>query len=195
MPDDRRRALSDILNQLENSVHGESVTVAEVIERLGQKSFASLMLVFASVSLSPASAIPGITMMVAAVVFILVAQMIIGRDTVWLPDIIGRRRMPSEKLCRGIDWLRRPVRLVERYLKARLTFLLHLPWLWPPLLLILVLTLFMPAMEMVPMSGSIASGVIVIFAAGLLTRDGALVLTSFVLLAGVSFTVACFAFS
>lgn len=38
----------------------------------------------------------------------------------------------------------------------------------------LCLTLFMPVMEIVPTSGSIASAVIAVFAAGLLTRDGGL---------------------
>lgn len=185
MADKGRRVLSDVLDQLESSAHGESITVAEVIEKLGHKSFASLMMGFAMISLSPASAIPGITSVVALIVFILVVQMIAGRTSVWLPSIVTRQRMSTAKLCRGIRWLRRPVRFVERYLKPRLGLLLHRPWLWLPLILILGLTLFMPIMEVVPMSGSIASGVIVLFAAGLLTRDGALVLAALILLSSL----------
>ena len=69
MTDERRRALSEVLDQLESSVHGESITISEVIEKLGHKSFASLMLVFSLISPSPASAIPGITTVVAVIVF------------------------------------------------------------------------------------------------------------------------------
>ena len=185
MSEERTRALSEVLDQLESSVHGESVAVEEVIEKLGRKSFASLMLVFSLISTSPASAIPGITAIVATIVFILVVQMIFGRDCVWLPSFITRRRMSSAKLCKGIGWLRKPVLFVERFLKARLTFLFHRPWLWLPLILILCLTLFMPFMEAVPTSGSIASAVIALFAAGLLTRDGALVVASLALLLAV----------
>ena len=176
------RALSDVLDQLEASAQGESIAVKEVIEKLGPKSFASLMLVFSLISTSPASAIPGITATVAGIVFILVVQMITGRECVWLPGFITRRRMSTAKLCKGIGWLRKPVRFVERFLKARLTFLLHRPWLWLPLFLILGLTLFMPFMEIIPTSGSIASAVIALFAAGLLARDGGLVVLSLVLL-------------
>ncbi|WP_422785329.1 exopolysaccharide biosynthesis protein [Qipengyuania benthica] len=58
-----------------------------------------------------------------------------------------------------------------------------------PLFLILALTLFMPFMEIVPTSGSIASAVIALFAAGLLTRDGALMLFALFLLSGISLAI------
>lgn len=188
-------ALSDVLDQLESSIHDESIAVAEVIEKLGSHSFASLMLVFSLISTSPASAIPGITTVVAAVVFILVVQMIAGRNCLWLPGVITRRRMSSQKLRKGIGWLRKPVHFVERFLKARLTFLFHRPWLWLPLILILGLTLFMPFMEIIPTSGSIASAVIALFAASLLTRDGALTIASLVLLSAVPAAVWYFGFN
>ncbi|WP_029011393.1 exopolysaccharide biosynthesis protein [Azospirillum halopraeferens] len=188
-------ALSDVLDRLERSVRGESVTVQEVVETLGRKSFASLMLIFSLISASPASAIPGITATVAVIVFILVVQMIAGRDCVWLPQFIYRRRMSRAKLCKGIGWLRRPVAFVERFLKERFTVLLHRPWLLLPLVLILALTLFMPVMEVIPTSGSIASAVIAFFAAGLLTRDGGLVLVSLLLLSAVPVAVWHFGFN
>lgn len=74
------------------------------------------MLVFSLISTSPASANPGITTAGAVIVFILVVQMIAGRDCVWPPRFITRRRMSTAKLCKGIGWLRKPVRFVERYL-------------------------------------------------------------------------------
>lgn len=182
MTEERVRALSDVLDELEKSAQAESVTVEDVVEQLGRKSFASLMLIFSLISFSPASAIPGITTTVAVIVFILVVQMIIGRDCVWLPAFITRRRMSTEKLCKGVRWLRKPVGFVEKFLKKRLTHLLRRPWVFLPLVLILGLTLFMPFMEVIPTSGSIASAVIALFAAGLLTRDGGLVLLSMLVL-------------
>ncbi|UEM19418.1 exopolysaccharide biosynthesis protein [Skermanella mucosa] len=195
MNDQPHRALSDVLDRLESTARGESITVQQVVEKLGHKSFASLMLIFSLISTSPASAIPGLTATVAVIIFILVVQMILGRDCVWLPQIISHRRLSTEKLCKGIGWLRKPVLFVERFLKARLTFFLHRPWLFLPLFLILALTLFMPFMEVIPTSGSIASAVIAFFAAGLLTRDGGLVLFSLILLLAVPVAVWQFGFS
>lgn len=189
MADERMHALSDVLDQLQDCVKGESIRVQDVVEHLGHRSFASIMLIFSLISTSPASAIPGITAIVAAIVFILVVQMLIGRECVWLPSFITRRRMSNAKLCKGIGWLRKPVHFVERFLRPRLTFLFHRPWLYVPLILIVGLTLFMPFMEIVPTSGSIASAVIALFAAGLLTRDGALVIASLIMLSGIPLAV------
>ena len=142
-----------------------------------------LMLTFSLISTSPASAIPGITAVVAALVFLLVVQMIAGRDCVWLPDIVTKPRMPVETLRKGIGWIRGSVRFVERFLRPRLGFVYQPPLIYLPLVLILGHTLFMPVMEAVPTSGSIASTVIAIFAAGLLTRDGMLAIVAALLLA------------
>jgi hypothetical protein len=187
----RTQALSDVLDRLDAAAGngGESIAVGEVVETLGHRSFAALMLSFSLISTSPASAIPGITAVVAMLVFLLVVQMIAGRDCVWLPELVTRRRMSTDTLRKGIGWLRKPVRFVERFLRPRLGFLYHRPWLFLPLLLILGLTLFMPLMEAVPTSGSIASAVIAIFAAGLLTRDGVLGFAAMLLLLAVPLTV------
>lgn len=178
----RTHALSEVLDELENSATGETTAVSEVIDSLGRRSFASLMLIFSLVSSSPVSAIPGMTAFVGTVIFFIVVQMLAGRKAVWLPKLITRRTISTEKLRKAIKWLRKPVRFVERFLKARLTFLFNRAWLSLPLLLILALTLCMPFLEFIPGSGSIASLVIALFAAGLLTRDGALMIVSLVAL-------------
>jgi hypothetical protein len=195
MANDQSHKLSEVLDQLEAAANGHRIAVREVVEKLGQRSFASLILIFTLVSASPASAIPGLTAMVAVIVFILMLQMIFGRKSVWLPDVIMRRELSTEKLCKGIGWLRKPIGFVEHFLKERLTWLLHRPWLYLPQLLALALTLFMPFMEVIPTSGSIASAVIALFAAGLLTRDGGLVAFSLILLLAVPVVIWQFGFS
>lgn len=176
------QSLSDVLDQLEASLEGDETSVESIVGHLGQNSFAALLLTFSLISTSPASAIPWITAMVAVVVFLLIIQMILKRDSVWLPSFIMRRHLSTKRLCKGIAWLRKPAIFVERLLKPRLDFILHMPWLLLPLFLILALALFMPFMEVIPTSGSIASAVIAFFAAGLLARDGRVVLTATVLL-------------
>jgi hypothetical protein len=86
----RTQALSDVLDRLDVAAGngGESIAVGDVVETLGHRSFAALMLSFSLISTSPASAIPGITAVVAVLVFLLVVQMIAGRDCVWLPGFI-----------------------------------------------------------------------------------------------------------
>lgn len=187
--------ISQALDQLSDLSERETVRIGDIVEKLGVSSFASLMLVFTLVSASPASAIPGVTAMVGIIVAILVAQMIAGKKSVWLPQAILRRKIGGEKLRKGVEWLRPPVGFVERILRRRLTYVLHRPFLYIPLVLILCIALFMPVMEIVPTSGSIASTVIAFFAASLLMRDGVLALLSMALMLSVPLAVWHFGFS
>jgi len=186
--------LTRVLDQLDELVDQETVSIQQIVEKLGASSFASIMLIFTLISASPASAIPGVTAVVGIIVAILVVQMMVGKQSVWLPDILLRRQLSGDKLRKGISWLRKPVGWVERVLRKRLSILLHRPFLLVPLVLVLGLALFMPFMEIVPTSGTIASTVIALFAAGLLTRDGVLVLLSLALLLAVPLVVWHFGF-
>lgn len=177
------RALSEVLDQLEHTLEGENASIEALVNGLGSHAFAPLMLVFALISTSPASSMPGVTSVVAITEFIIVVQMLAGRSTLWLPAFISHRSLAKNKLCKGIAWLRKPVHFVERFLKPRLTMFIKPPWIYLPLVLILIVTPCMLFMEFIPMSGSIASAAIALFAAGLLTRDGLLVVVSIAALA------------
>ncbi|MGE8106647.1 exopolysaccharide biosynthesis protein [Allorhizobium sp. NPDC080224] len=189
------RALTELLDHLEHSVSGDDVAIGDLVDEIGPQSFAALMLIFALISTSPASAIPGVTSLVALIEFLLVVQMIAGRHSLWLPDVVLSRRLSRQKLCRGIAWLRTPARYMERFLKPRLKPMTKRPGIYLPLFLILLLTPFMPFMEVIPASGSIASAVIACTAIGLLTRDGVLITLSMPFLAFVPLLVWYFGFS
>ncbi|MGP9675895.1 MULTISPECIES: exopolysaccharide biosynthesis protein [unclassified Halomonas] len=45
------------------------------------------------------------------------SQIILGRDCLWLLGFISRKALSTHKLCKGINWLRKPVHFVERFLK------------------------------------------------------------------------------
>jgi len=195
MSEERPRALSEVLERLEHAVNGQSITVQDMMDELGRKSFAAMIMIFALLAASPASAVPGLTATVGLAVAVMVVQMLAGRDHIWLPGFLATRRIPSQRVCQAIGWLRRPVHAVERVLRPRMTFLIKRPWLYLPLTLMLCIALFMPVMEVVPTSGSIASTVVALFAAGLLMRDGALVFAATLLSASVPAAVWWFGFA
>lgn len=184
-----KQGLTRVLDALAELTDNDEVLIGQIVEKLGTSSFASVMLIFTLISASPASAIPGVTAVVGMIVAILVVQMILGKRTVWLPEALLRRGLSGRKLKAGIAWLRKPVGWVERILRPRFSVLLHRPFLLLPLSLTLCLALFMPVMEVVPTSGSIASAVIALFAGALLTRDGLLVVFSLALMSAIPIAV------
>ena len=127
MSEERPRALSEVLERLEHAVNGQSITVQDMMDELGRKSFAAMIMIFALLAASPASAVPGLTATVGLVVAVMVVQMLAGRDHIWLPAFLAARRIPSQRVCQAIGWLRRPVHAVERVLRPRMTFLIKRP--------------------------------------------------------------------
>lgn len=186
---DGQSVLIGVLDQLEEAGKADTVSVAEVVETIGDRSFAALMLIFALVAVSPASVVPGVTTMTGVLELILVSQMIAGRRHLWLPQVVASRSMDGGKLRKGIDWLRRPVGFVDRLLRPRLVAMTRKPLLLPWLFLVMGLAVFMPFMEVVPGSGSLASTVIALIAAAILTRDGTLLILAGIGLGGLVWLV------
>lgn len=152
-----------------------AVTVGEIVERLGSRSFAPLLLVPALVMVSPVSTIPGTPTLSALLIGLIAAQALIGRRTLWLPGVLRRRAIPAVRVERAVAFLRRPVGWVESLMRRRLAILAVPPGSHLALLVCLGITLTMPIMEFLPILASVAATAIALIAAGLLGRDGLLV--------------------
>lgn len=172
-------ALSQVLDRLEASAHEDKTSLGDIVEGLGRRSFAAIILIPSLLAVSPLSGVPGVTVAVGLIVAITSAQMLWGRDCLWLPDRLTRRQIPTDRLCKAIGWLRKPVHFIERFLRPRLTFLFHRPLIWIPLTILFLIGAAMPVLELIPTSGSIAAFAISLYAIGLLTRDGALIIAGF----------------
>lgn len=175
------RPLSDVLDALAIAAEGDEVSVEVLIETLGRRSFPTLVLAPSLIAVSPASGIPGLSSTLGLLVATITAQMLMGRTSAWLPGFVTRRRMASARLHRALNWLRRPVGLLERIARPRLVVLVNQPLVLLPLMTMLAISLTMPLMELVPMSATIAGAILTIFAVGLLVRDGVLVLLALAL--------------
>ncbi|MBL4918698.1 exopolysaccharide biosynthesis protein [Szabonella alba] len=170
------KPLTDLLDRLEEGLDGPRVTVRHMSESFGANGMSALMLIVALIAVSPASAVPGVTATVGILEALLAAQMIAGRKSLWMPGFIGNLSIESQRIRTATGWLRKPLTWIGRHLKPRLTVLVRRPLIYLWLLIVLAVGMFMPVMELVPTSGTIAGTFIAIIAAGLLARDGVFLL-------------------
>jgi hypothetical protein len=175
--EDHAGAVTRVLDTLEAaSADGPAtLTVGEIVERMGTRSFAPLLLVPALVMVSPVSTIPGTPTLSALLIGLVAVQALLGRRQLWLPGILRRRRIPAARLERAVAFLRRPVGWVEPIMRPRLGILAVPPGSHVALLVCLAITIVMPIMEFLPIVASVAATAIALIAAGLLARDGVLV--------------------
>ena len=178
-PRDPPPDISQLLDTLGELPEEGRLSLGEIVEHLGVRSFAPVLLMVALLLVSPLSGIPGSPTVAGLLIALIVAQMLAGRDSLWLPRFLTGVRVPARRVRQAVDFLRRPVGVVSPLMRPRLLPLTGRVGGLVVLLTCLAITLTMPAMEFFPFVASIAAFAIACFAVGPMLRDGVMVLVGF----------------
>ncbi len=167
--------LEQVLDRLElASDDTRDVSLEKVMDALGRRSFAPLLLVAGLVVLAPGPGdIPGVPTIVAVVVLLTAGQLLLRRSELWLPQWLLRRSIDKDKLCKAIGWLRPPSRFIDRWLQPRLPRLTHD---FAIAAACVVIAAVLPFLEVVPFSANVAGAALTAFALSLIAHDGLLAL-------------------
>jgi hypothetical protein len=166
--------LSQRLAQIIEEEGPERLTFSDLAARLHSRAWGGLLFIFGGINTLPLP--PGTNMFFAIPLVIVAAQMAFGRASPWFPTRIDRRgvtRAELERLIHKMAWLEARV---ERIFKPRL------PRLTGPtaarlisfacFILSIAAAIPIPAVHVAP------AGTIVLFALGLIYRDGLLVIAA-----------------
>lgn len=178
--------LSRLLARVQQAGHdAESVSLEAILDSLGRRTFAPFLLVAGLVTLAPlVGDIPGVPTLMATLVVLAAVQLLAGREHVWLPRWLLRRRVSRRRFVAVLGWMEKPASLIDRLLKPRLTWLTRRPAHLPVALTCLLIALAMPPMEMVPFTANGAGLALTLFALALLAHDGLMALLGYALTFG-----------
>jgi len=178
-------SIEDVLDCLEEAGGDEQdIRISHIVDRIGDGAFAPLLLVPALIMLSPATAIFGIATVCASLIALIAVQIVIGRDSLWLPRFILDRGISAKRRDSVVEFLSKPAHYVDSLTRARLSFIVEPPFdrLWAGICVLLVL--FVPLLEIVPMSASTIGAAISLFALAMLAKDGLFALLGLIVLGG-----------
>lgn len=170
-------AISERLDALAADAEGEAVTLDWILAQLHERAFGLFLLVLALPCCIPF--LYGIPQIVALPLMFVSAQILIGRNSPWLPQRLGMRTVTRAGLQSLADragpWLRR----IEAISRPRLGALTRAPM---DRIVGAALVLF-SASILVPLPGTntVPGFAVVIVAMGLLQRDGLLVILGAIL--------------
>jgi len=101
-------------------------TIGALGDAFGEKSFAVVILLLMFV---PALPLPtgGVTHVFEGITVVLAAEMVLGRRTIWLPRRWQQRELGETVTSKGIPFILRRVRQVERFSRPRGAGLLQRP--------------------------------------------------------------------
>ena len=173
--------LSSVLDDLKGSRRTEAVSAGEIIEVFQHRSLGFLLTLFGLVAALPIIGdIPGVSMLVATLILIVIAQSFLGGGSLWLPGFVARRKLDRDRFEKAIERSRPWVERVDRLLKPRLTALAagrNQRWAISAAAAILAITFyplaFVPFGVNVPALGVLALGL------GMMACDGVFVLLGY----------------
>ena len=179
--------LGEILDEFDGlaQTHGR-VTVADMVDAMGPRSYGPFLLVPALIEISPLGGVPGMATALAAVVVLFAAQMLSGRKRLWMPGWVARRGVAAARMKRMVAGARPMAARMDRWFHGRLRWLTSGLGIRLAALACIALACMVPPLEMIPFAASAPMGAIALIGLALLVRDGALMVVASLLACGAA---------
>ena len=174
-------SVGDVLDELDQLADkGDQVCVRDVLDDFGRRSFGPFMMIPALIEISPLGGIPGVPTALALFIAVIAAQLVIGRDHIWMPEFVQRRSVESGKLHKAGEKLRGLGHWRDGHSQDRLEKLTVGIWLRFAGAVVIALCCTVPPLELLPFASTLPMLAIIMIGLGLTVRDGALLLRALI---------------
>jgi hypothetical protein len=174
-------SVGDVLDELDQLADkGDQVCVRDVLDDFGRRSFGPFMMIPALIEISPLGGIPGVPTALALFIAVIAAQLVIGRDHIWMPEFVQRRSVESGKLHKAVEKLRGLGHWLDGHSQDRLEKLTVGIWLRFAGAVVIALCCTVPPLELLPFASTLPMLAIIMIGLGLTVRDGALLLSALI---------------
>lgn len=170
---------SEVLQHIVHTTeHQEQVSYNELISLLGERAFGIVLLFFALPSALPFSSIPGVSFIFSIPIVLCTVQIILARQTFWLPQAIGRKTVTHQTISKVITTAVPYLQKLEKFLKPRYLFMTSrfMEIINGLLILGLAVCLMLP----IPFSNFIFAGLIIMISLGFIARDGLFIALAYI---------------
>jgi len=171
--------LADVFSELDARVNRDSphagVRLSVLLSAVGRRSYGPLLLVIGLFAISPATILPGMTSVAAAITLIVAAQMAFGMKRPWLPRRVLEMRVPRSAFVAFVDRARPHVERVEGDLiRPRLEMLTRGPFAALVAVCVVLAALVTFPLSIIPFGPLLPGVAVVLFGVGMTARDGLL---------------------
>jgi hypothetical protein len=171
---DEAMTLTDVADRIHDAADGETVSVRDMMDEIGQRAFGPLLLVFALIGLSPVGSIPGASVVVGSLIILIASQLLMRRKTPWIPSRLLRIDVGSDKVRSGIGRIRPFLARVDRLIRPRWQAVVRPPWFYAVPVACIALAALMYPLALVPWGVLPPVMAIAVLSLGLSAHDGLL---------------------
>jgi len=177
------RSIVDILDALASDVSEGGMTLADLLNEFGSRSFGPLIALLGLLCLSPLGAIPGLPAVIGITLVLVCAQIVFGRSHIWLPRQLRERSFDQKDVCSAIDKTRPIVKRADRLIKTRWEQLFTPASKRAAAGLCILLAIALIPLELVPYAVALPALALTLIGLSFINHDG------FLLVAGLIVTV------
>ena len=188
-PPRRVRATSAVLLSIAENAAGPKVSLGEIVDQLGERSFGMLLLVLGLCGWVPVWP-PGVATIFGVGIGLVAIQMVLGRSQPWLPRMLTSRRLSRDRFVAVTRRIIPILRRCESFARPRLPALTRSTA--ERFIGVYVVLLGGVVCIPLPMTNALPALSVALIAIGLIERDGVAVLLG--ALSGVFSVVFLFAF-
>jgi len=171
-PSNLNGVLDEIVARTEQDATPESLTLDEILDAVGRRSYGPLLLVIGLFAISPATVAPGMTWFAAALTLVVAGQMALGLPRIWLPKSALQAQLPRDAVKSGVAKSRGAARAIDKLLKPRLTFLSKPPFVNLVALMVIAAALITFPLGLIPVAPLLPGLAVVFFGLGMVASDG-----------------------
>jgi hypothetical protein len=174
-------SIREVLDKiLESSEHCDEISIGDLLEMVGRRSFGPILLLAGIITLAPlVGDIPGVPTIMGIIVFLTAIQLLFNQQNLWLPNALLKHSVKKETIHKAIHKLEKPAAYVDRLLSPRLTYLTANAMNYVVAVVCLLISLTMPVMEFIPFSANFAGAALTAFGLSLIAKDGLLALMGY----------------
>lgn len=119
-----RRRTTKVLQQIVDQCDEGQISIRDFTVMMGDRAFALVILVFSLPNSLPIPGIPGFSTITGLPILFIGLQMIIGKETIWLPNKVAEKKFSKATLRKILTVAIPYVRKIEVLLKPRLDIVL-----------------------------------------------------------------------
>jgi hypothetical protein len=191
------KALVDVVDGVESGIEesdGARVTIGQLVTSLNDRGFGVLCAIIGALAATPViGGLPGVSVGTGLLVLLVAGQYVFGRNSPWIPSLLGRRSFDRDSVEAGLRKVRPYARWIDKLVEPRLTWLVagdRERRVIATAMCLLALTMF--PLALVPWGVFPAALAITAFGIAITGRDGVFALLGYALLAVTAYLIYAF---
>jgi hypothetical protein len=151
--------LEGLLGELDKAARtkGPKISVGEIIDTIGKRSFGPLLLLAGVLGMTPVAAIPTAPSIIALITILISVQLLFGRKTIWIPRFLQKLSVKAERVRKAVQVMQKPAHFVDKLVRPRLQALTRPMADRLVALICVLLAICVPPLELLPFAAFVPS--------------------------------------